>query len=456
MYEKELKERVFIKDIPKNLEKEIKLFGFVVIVRKLGKIAFLELRDGTGTIQVGGFSETIAQEISMLNTQDVVMVIGTAKKREEKYVNKNETLGEFEVEATGGVYTLQKAETMPFDMGGKDLNLELPTLLDYRSLTLRHQKISPIFKVQSEIAKGFREIAEKLGCTEIFVPTVVASATEGGAEVFDINYYGHHAYLSQSPQLYKQMLVPVFERVYTIAHAYRAEPSVTTRHLSESTQMDCEFGFTEFEQLLDLLEEVGISILKHVEKSCPNELSMFGSGKTSFGKIPRLKLREAQEIIFKEFGRDSRSEKDLAPQDEVDICSWALKNHGSDFVTITHFPTKTKPFYTMPDPNDPEYSLSYDLLFKGTEILSGSQRINEYDQLLNSIKNRGMNPSAFELYLQAFKYGMPKEGGFSFGLERITWKLLGLHNIREASLFPRDMERVDERFSVSSQGNKKV
>jgi nondiscriminating aspartyl-tRNA synthetase len=282
-------------------------------------------------------------------------------------------------------------------------------------------------------------VAEDLGCTEIVVPTIVASSTEGGAELFPVDYYGHKVLLSQSPQLYKQIMVSVFERVYTIAHAYRAEPSVTTRHLSETTQMDCELGFVEFEELLDILESTAIKMIKHVEKFFKLDVSL--------GKIPRFTLREAQEIIFKEFNRDSRTEKDLAPQDEIDICKWAKEKYSSDFVTITHFPTSAKPFYTMPDPKNPEYSLSYDLLFRGTEILSGSQRRHEYDDLLKSIKDRGMDSGNFKMYLMAFKYGMPPEGGFSFGLERLTMKLLGLGNVREASLFPRDMERVDESFS---------
>ena len=292
-----------------------------------------------------------------------------------------------------------------------------------------------------------RRAAKNLGCTEIFVPTISSSATEGGAEVFKVDYYGHPAYMVQSPQLYKQMLVPVFERVFVIAHAYRAEPSVTTRHLSEVVMMDCEIGFAEFSELLDLMEQVAIEMIKSVEEKYGKVFEEFGVEKVSFGIIPRLKITEAQEIVFKEFGRDSRGEKDLAPQDEIDICKWAKERHNSDFVTITHFPTKKRAFYTMPDPEDPEYSLSYDLLFRGEEILSGSQRINDYDQLVEAIKSRGMEPKDFEMYLQAFKYGMPPEGGFSFGLERVTRKILELDNIRQASLFPRDMERVDIRLN---------
>lgn len=442
--------RVLSSETPEFIDKEVVVKGWVHVRRDHGKLIFIDLRDRGGLLQIiinPQISEQAYTIAAQLKSEDVVVVQGTINKRPEKLVNPKLKSGTVELEAKE-IEVLSKALVLPFDMGGADLKLELPTLLDYRSLTLRHQKVLPIFKVQATIAEAFRDIANKLECVEIFVPTIVASATEGGAEVFELGYYDHKAYLSQSPQLYKQMLVPVFERVFTVAHAYRAEPSFTTRHLSESTQMDCEFGFTQFPELLDLLEEVGTHIVKTVYQKHENILKEFGAEKVHLGKIPRLTLREAQEIIFKETGRDARREDDLAPIDEVDICKWAAKEHNSDFVTITHFPTHKKPFYTMPDPKDSNYSLSYDLLFKGVEILSGSQRINNYQQLAESLNKRGMNPESFGLYLQAFKYGMPPEGGFSFGLERITMKLFGLSNIREASLFPRDMERVDERFSV--------
>ncbi len=442
--------RTVIVDCLHKVGEKVELFGWVETVRSHGKIAFLDLHDRSATIQVAGFTEGVVKSIASLRQQDVVCVKGIVKKREERYINQSSKAGSIEIHASE-VIVIANAAEMPFDMGGKDLHLELPTLLDYRSLSLRHHRISPIFLVQAAIAKSFREIAEQLGCVEIFIPTIVASATEGGAQVFQIDYYDNKAYLAQSPQLYKQMMVPVFERVFTIAHAYRAEPSVTTRHLSESTQMDCEFGFVTFETLLDLLEEVGTYIVTNTAKLCEDIVKQFGLEPVSVGSIPRLSLREAQEIIFKEYGRDVRNEDDLAPNDEVDICAWALKNHKSDFVTITHFPTHKKPFYTMPDPKDPTFSLSYDLLFRGVEILSGSQRVNDYQSLMSAIKERGMNPKAFGLYLQAFQYGMPQEGGFSFGLERLTMKIMGVQNIREASLFPRDMERVDERFSKANK-----
>lgn len=440
-------DRTSILDCVKNVGETVKIAGWVQTVRAHGKIAFFDVRDGSGVIQIGGFTQEVVAQITALNQQDVVAVTGLVKKREERYINKELPTGTIEIEAKN-VQVIAKSVTMPFDMGGRELKLELPTLLDYRTLTLRHPQVLDIFKIQEVIVDSFRKVAKNLACTEIFVPTIAASSTEGGAEVFKVQYYDHDAFLTQSPQLYKQMMVPVFERVYTIAHAYRAEPSVTTRHLAENTQLDCEFGFVDFAMLLDLLETVAKEMLLETQKQ----------GKDIFAKckleeilvpafVPRLTLMEAQEIIYKEYKRDTRGEKDLAPQDEVDISQWARKNHKSDLVIIHHFPTKKRAFYTMPDPNDQEYSLSYDVLFRGIEISSGSQRINKYDELLSAIQERGMDPKNFEMYLMAFKYGMPEEGGFSFGLERITMKIMGLSNVREASLFPRDMERVDKHLS---------
>jgi nondiscriminating aspartyl-tRNA synthetase len=427
-------ERTLVKNTIKLVGEKVKLEGWVNTVRDHGKITFIDLRDRTGIIQCVGAN------LEKVNSEDVIEIIGTVVARPEKLINKEIKTGKVELQIEE-IKILAKAEELPIDMGKEELDVELPTLLDWRSLTLRHPKVTNIFKVQAKIAEGFRKAAAELNCTEIFVPTISASATEGGAEVFKINYYEHDAYMTQSPQLYKQMLVPVFERVFTVAKAYRAEPSVTTRHLSESTQMDCELGFVTFEELMDAFEFVGSYTLKYAAEECKQELKISK-------KIPRLKMREAQEIIYKRTGVDHRTEKDLEPEDEREISRWALEEHGSDLITITHYPTKKRSFYTMPDPKDPEFSLSFDLLFRGVEILSGSMRINDYKELIKAIESRGMNPKNFEMYLQAFRFGMPPEGGFSFGLERLTMKLLELGNIREASLYPRDMDRVDIRLST--------
>jgi len=440
-------QRTLSKETPKLIGKEIVLKGWVHKRRDHGKLIFLDVIDRSAVIQVvvnPKVSEESYKIAAELRPQYVVEVKGVVKKRPEGTVNPDEKTGGIEIEAKE-LKILQKSESLPFDIELSDL--ELPTLLDNRSLTLRSAKARAIFSVQAAVLKGFRKAAKDLGATEIVVPTIVSGATEGGAELFSVEYYEHKAFLSQSPQLYKQIMVSVFERVLTISHAYRAEPSVTTRHLSETTQMDMEIGFVDFSEILDIFEKVAVSMLTYAQEKCEGEFKEFGFEKTSFGDIPRLTLRQAQEIIKKEFGRDTKEDKDLTPQDEIDICKWGKEKHGSDLVTITHFPTVAKPFYTMPDPGDSGYSLSYDMLFRGVEIMSGSIRITEYEQLVKSIKDRGMNPLDFGMYLMAFKYGMPPEGGFSFGLERVTMKLLGLQNIREASLFPRDMERIDERFS---------
>jgi len=429
--------------------------GWVKIRRDHGKLIFLDIRDRNGIIQVvvnPKVSEEAYKVAQELRPEFAVEITGRVNKRPENAVNKDIVSGTIEIEATE-IKILAKAETLPFDMGEAKLNLELPTLLDHRSLTLRHPSVAELFKVQEAVAGSFRSAAEKLGCVEIFVPTLSASATEGGAEVFKVDYYGHNAYLTQSPQLYKQIMVGVFERVYTFSHAYRAEPSVTARHLSEVVQLDVEIGFIDsFEELLDALEFVGITMVAEVSKKFAKILALQGVEMPLIPtQIPRLALKEAQEIIFKfsQGERDPRGELDLNATDEKFICEWARKEKRSDFVTVTHFPTKKRAFYSLPDPKNPEVSLSYDLLFRGLELASGSQRVNNYNQLIGIMKERKLNPKNFEMYLQAFKYGIPPEGGFSFGLERLTMTILELANVREASLFPRDMERVDERFSDS-------
>lgn len=452
--------RILTQDTPDYIDKIITVQGWVHARRDHGKLIFVDLRDRTGLLQVVIIPQVSAKAHEIAGTlrpESVISIKGLIKARPAKLVNDKIASGTVEMEARE-IEILAPAETLPFDMGGDTLNLELPTLLDHRSLTLRHERVKNIFKIQSAIADAFRKAAVELNATEIFIPTIAAGATEGGSEVFEVNYYGHKAYMTQSPQLYKQIMVSVLERVFVITKAYRAEPSVTTRHLSEVTMMDVEIAFIQsFEELLDALEFVGTSMVRSVSKQYADVLEQFGVEKAHIPvKIPRLKMREAQAIVTERTGRDLSKELDLNPEDEKEICNWAREMHNSDFVTVTHYPTKKRAFYTYADPQDPTYSLSYDLLFKGAEILSGSRRINDYADLVSAMKAKDVDPDNFGMYLQAFRYGMPPEGGFSFGLERLTMKLLELSNVREASLFPRDMERVDERFSVSEEKTKKV
>lgn len=426
---------------------EVLLKGWVERTRTHGKVAFLDLRDRSGVIQITAH-EDLAPKITELSSQDVVEITGQVKARDEKYFNPELPTGKIEI-AASQITILAKAEEMPFDMGGKELNLELPTLLDYRALTLRHQKIAPIFKVQEVIIDSFRKSLKKKDFTEFQAPIIIPQTAEGGSEVFEVKYFNHKAYLAQSPQFYKQILVGVYERVFAVNKTLRAEPSVTTRHLTEVTTLDAEFGFIEsWEELMDMAEYVIKYILKDVEEDCSKILKLYNTSVPKVGSfIPRIKLREAQEIIFKRTGRDVGKEPDLAPDDEREICKWAHEEKDSELIFVTHYPVEKRPFYTLEDPLDPGYTLSFDLLGRGTEWMTGSQRINDYEALVKNAEKRGINLKKSELYLQAFRYGMPPEGGFSFGSERIVMHVLGLYNIREASPFPRDMERVDQRFS---------
>jgi len=443
-------QRILNLETKKHIGKKVKISGWVNSRRDHGGIVFFDLRDRTGILQV------VCQEKLADGIKDeyVLEIEGEVQKRPIKMVNSDLETGEVELKAES-IKILAKAEPLPFDL--KDLNVSLPTLLDHRPLTLRNEKIQAIFKIQEQVISSFRKSLKESGFVEFESPLIVPSNAEGGAEVFHIDYYGRDAYLSQSPQLYKQILVGVFERVFTVARVFRAEPSITTRHLSEYVSLDAEMGFIEsWEDIMDACETVIKDIFSDLKKICSKELRIHETNLPETGKIPRIKMREAQEIIFQRTKKDNRKEPDLEPEDEKEICSWAKEKHGSELIFITHYPAKKRPFYTHPDPKDPDYTLSFDLLFRGLEIVTGGQRINEEEKLLKNIKKWKNQPKDFEFYLQAFKYGLPPEGGFAMGLERIIKQILGLGNVREASLFPRDMERIDQRLSLLQPKSKKT
>src|SRR3989344_6176964 len=428
--------------------KKVLLKGWVERTRTHGKVAFFDFRDRSGITQVTAH-EDLAPKIAELSLQDVVEVEGEVRSRDEKYINPEIETGKIEVHLEK-LTIISKAAEMPFDMGGKELNLELPTLLDFRALTLRHSKIAPIFKVQEVVIDSFRKSLKNKDFTEFQAPVIIPQTAEGGSEVFEVKYFGEKAFLAQSPQFYKQILVGVYERVFTVNKTLRAEPSVTTRHITESVTLDAEMGFIDsWTEIMDEVEYVIKHIFKRVEEECESALKLHGVTVPKVpASIPRIKMRDAQEIIYKRTGVDHRKEPDMAPDDEREICKWSLEEHGSELVFVTHYPTKKRPFYTMPDPEDPEHTLSFDLIGRGVEWLTGGQRLNDLNQLTKNANKRGVDLRKSELYLQAFRYGMPPEGGWSFGSERITQGILGLANIREATLFPRDMERVDVRLST--------
>lgn len=441
--------RTLISGTINKIDEEVIVKGWVNTRRDHGKVIFIDLRDRSGLLQVVFVDNEKAGEI---RPEWVVEIRGIVKKRPDKLVNPKLETGTVELQAKE-LKILAKSEELPFDTGMEELKVSLPVLLDYRSLSLRHYKNHAIFKVQENIIASFREALSKEGFTEIQVPTIVPSTTEGGAQVFKVKYFDKDAFLAQSPQLYKQIMVGVFERVFTLAHAYRAEPSVTTRHITEYIGLDAEMGFiNSFDDIMDMVEKVIRKIFENLDKKNSKELSLFNATVPRLSqKIPRMKMREAQEIIFKRTGRDNRNEPDLEPEDEREICRYSLEELGSELIFITHYPTKKRPFYTYPDPNEPEFTESFDLIGRGLEWVTGGRRINDYQMLLEHVEKWGNKPEDFDIYLQAFKYGMPPEGGFCLGAERITMQILGLENVREASLFPRDMERIDFRLPKNEE-----
>jgi len=436
-------QRTLIAETVNKVGETITIKGWVNTRRDHGKIVFIDLRDRTGVVQV-----VCTEAAKDLRSEFVVSVTGLVKARPEKLINKNLPTGAIEIEAKE-IEVISQSEELPFDMGKEVLDVELPTLLDYRALTLRHPRVQAIFKVQEVVIDAFRQALKARDFMEFQAPCITPAVAEGGAEVFRVQYFEHEAYLSQSPQLYKSLLVGDFERVFSVNKIFRAEPSVTTRHLTEVVSLDAEFGFIEsWLDVLEMQEYVVRFIFGQVEKKCAKELELYGATLPKLAdKIPHIKLREAQEIIYKRTGRDCRQEKDLSPEDEREICRWSRQERGSDLVFVSHFITKEKPFYICPDPEDPTYVLSVDLIGRGVEWSSGGQRLNDYQQILKNAKEWGVKEEDVELYLQSFRYGVPPLGGFALGAERMTMHILGLKNIREASLFPRDMERIDVRLN---------
>ncbi len=453
-------QRTLSAQTPKQVGEEVLIQGWVHARRDHGKLIFIDLRDRTGLVQVvfnPKVSEKAHQAATTFRPEFVVAIKGLVNARPEKLINEKIASGTVEVEATD-VEILAEAETLPFDMGAETLNLELPTLLDHRALSLRHPQVQAIFKVQAVIIDSFREFMKSQEFFEFQAPSIAPAVAEGGAEVFEVEYFQHKAYLSQSPQLYKQIVMSAFERVFSVNKVFRAEPSVTARHLTEVVSLDAEMSFIEtWTDVRDMAEATVRFIFGELEKKCKKELEMFGVALPQMiEKTPTLSLREAQERIYKHSKRDVRGEKDLNPEDEREICAIIKEETGSDLVFIYGYPTKKKPFYVYPNPEEPEYNEGMDLLCRGVEWLSGGRRINDYKQLQEHVKAWKMDPNKISMFMEAFRYGVPPEGGFAFGAERITMQVLGLKNIREAAMFPRDMERIDERFSAIEEKTEKV
>ena len=436
-------ERILISSLNEHKNKEVVIQGWVDVARLQGKMAFFDFRDRTGKVQGVVFGKPEVLEVAnQLKVSFVVTVTGIVNERPEKMRNDKVQNGDIELEITK-IEILSTAEPMPFDM---DSELNLDTLLDYRPITLRRERERAIFKIQSEILFAYRKFLNSEGFTEFQAPKLVGGDAEGGAEVFKVKYFkGVEASLATSPQLYKQILVGVYERVFATGPTFRAEKSATTRHLSEISMLDLEMAFIkDHTDVITLTTKLMRAVTSHINNYCAAELELLGMPLALAPEtFPTMTLREAQQLILKETGVDKTKEPDLEPEDERFLCEYANKNLGSDFVFVTHFPTSKRPFYTHIDPEQPEFTRSFDLLFRGLEMCSGGQRVHNYDELVERIKSKGLDPDKFYFYLQAFKYGIPPHGGIGLGLERLTAKFSGVANVKEATLFPRDINRID-------------
>lgn len=406
---------------------EVRLQGAVHTVRALGGVIFLILRDRSGMMQV------VAPGRLDLPREAIVEVTGSARA-------DHRAPGGVEVAASQVNVISRPSGPLPFDISKPVLHAALETLLDHRALSLRHPRIAAVFQVVSALTGGFRRYLAGEGFVEIHTSKLVGTATEGGAGLFRVEYPDRPAYLAQSPQLYKQMCVGAFERVFEVGPVYRNEPHETTRHLNEFTSLDVEAAYLDLEGLLELETRLLRAMLEEVAASGP-ALEGLGLTLPSVDRIPRLRLAEAKERL-------AVRGMTYAPQDDLDpagerLLGAQLREEGYDFVFVTHYPTTARPFYAAPDPDDGGLTLSFDLLFRGLEVTTGGMRIHELALLQENMARFQLDPAPFAGYLEAFACGMPPHGGFAIGLERLTAQLVGAPNLRWATLFPRDRRRLE-------------
>lgn len=414
-------------------------WGGFIVVRKFGKGLQVVL-DGDTELTFNG--EKV--DPSELVPECAVTITGRVKK--SKIKSNLIYFKTVEVASQKIEIVTKPTEHMPLDVNkaGDDEMFSLATKLDWRHISLRNPKDIAIFKVTSHIIRYFSEFLTQNNFTQIFSPKIVAAGAEGGANIFDFEYFGRKCFLAQSPQFYKQMGVAYFERVFEIGPVFRAEKHATSRHLNEYISLDFEIGFIK--DHTDIMAcEVNLlqHIIKGISESCAEELKMFDVDLPKLpDEVPTYTIEEIHEIVFQEYQVDERGEDDLSNEEEKLMGEYVLKKFDSDFFFATHFPTKKRAFYSYDDPSDATYTLTFDLVFRGRELVSGGQRIHDYPYFVEKLKGLNMDPEAFNFYLDIFKYGMPPHGGLGMGLERLVSAFLGIQNIKEASLFPRDINRV--------------
>ena len=413
------------------------LEGAVHSIRDMGNIAFVILRKKEGLFQTVWEEGKTDIELSEIRQGDFLHVTGEVREEERAPHGK-------EIRLQTVSHLSQVAEPLPLAIDKWKLNTSLEAKLDRRTLSLRNVRERAKFRIQEGIVRAFRDFLYSQGFTEIHTPKIGAKSAEGGANLFKLSYFHTPAVLQQSPQLYKQMMVGVFDRVFETGPVFRAEKHNTRRHLNEYTSLDFEMGYIK--SFMDICEmETGFLqyAMELLSTDYKKELELLNITLPKVEQIPCVKFADAKELVAERYNRKIRNPFDLEPEEEELIGAYFKEKYDADFVFVTHYPSKKRPFYAMDDPEDERYTLSFDLLMRGLEVTTGGQRIHDYDALLAKIEKKGMTTDGLEKYLDAFRFGMPPHGGLGIGLERLTMQILGEDNIREACLFPRDMSRLE-------------
>jgi nondiscriminating aspartyl-tRNA synthetase len=430
-----------IAELPKKVGGKATVRGWLHKRRDLGGMVFVVLRDRTGVVQAIIKEAAEQEKLSGLQNGTVLSIQGEVVKEER-------AVGGVELHSPVLTIITPVTDVMPIEIDKpidhKSENLD--TLFENRAVNMRNLQERSIFRIRAALNQYVREFLNERDFVEIQTPKLLAGATEGGAEVFKLDYFGQEATLAQSPQFYKQMAVGAFERVFEIAPAYRAEPSATTRHMSEVTMLDLEMGFIkDHEEVLDTVQDMVYSAATRAYKDFADELKALGAPELVLKpKFPRYTVAKIHEMYTKDTGTDTIGEKDMRPDEERWICNYAKEHDGCEAVFVTEFPVESMKFYHMVNPKNPKTVMWGDLLFRGLEIATCPQREHHYDKMVEQMKAAGLNPEhpGYKYYLQAFQYGLPPHGGCGFGMDRLVQKIIGLHNVKEATLFPRDINRL--------------
>lgn len=421
------------------VNQSVTIRGFVHAVRDMSEFSFLVIRTFEGIIQCVTSIEVTKAMVALLKEGMTVEIQGEAHEELRAPNGYEIILSKLMVLSEPA-----KDSTMPLPISKWKLNTSLEAKLSLRPIALRNIRERAIFKIQEGIVRGFRDFLFSEHFTEVRTPKIVAGNAEGGANVFKLEYFGKKAFLAQSPQFYKQTMVGVYDRVFEAAPVFRAEKHNTTRHLNEYTSLDFEMGYIEsFEDIMNMETAMLTYIFELITKEYQKECDILGISLPKTDKIPAVRFDVAKQLVSKKYDRKIKNPYDLEPEEEVLIGRYFKEEYDSDFVFVTHYPSKKRPFYAMDDPSDKKFTLSFDLLFKGMEITTGGQRIHSYEEQVEKMKDRGMNIEDFEHYLMIHKHGMPPHGGLGIGLERLTMRLLDEANVRETTLFPRDVSRLE-------------